>query len=71
MNQPVESTVTINGRTERLPGTPTVTDLLHTLSITGRIAVELNRQVVPRSEFDQRHVQSGDRIEIVHAIGGG
>jgi sulfur carrier protein len=36
-----------------------------------RIAVEINREIVPRSQHAQRIVRDGDRIEIVQAMGGG
>jgi sulfur carrier protein len=36
-----------------------------------KVAVEVNREIVPRSLHAQHIVREGDRIEIVHAIGGG
>jgi sulfur carrier protein len=36
-----------------------------------KVAVEVNREIVPRSLHAQRTVRDGDRVEIVHAIGGG
>lgn len=36
-----------------------------------RIAVELNAEVVPRSRYAEVRLRPGDRIELVHAIGGG
>lgn len=36
-----------------------------------RIAVEVNLEIVPRSQFASHVLQEGDRVEIVHAIGGG
>lgn len=36
-----------------------------------RVAVEVNREIVPRSQHATRTLTAGDRIEIVHAIGGG
>jgi len=33
--------------------------------------VEINRQIIPRSVYREREIKAGDRIEIVHAIGGG
>ena len=36
-----------------------------------RVAVEVNREIVPRSTHAQRTLHEGDRVEIVHAIGGG
>jgi len=37
----------------------------------GRIAVELNGEIVPKSSFQQHLLKDGDKIEIVQAIGGG
>ena len=49
--------------------------LAQLLEITGyaarRIAVEVNREIVPRSRYPLHALAAGDRIEIVHAIGGG
>lgn len=36
-----------------------------------RVAVEVNREIVPRSTHDRYALSEGDRVEIVHAIGGG
>jgi sulfur carrier protein len=36
-----------------------------------RVAVEVNREIVPRSVHAQHLLHEGDRVEIVHAIGGG
>lgn len=38
---------------------------------SARVAIEANGAIVPRSEHATRQVQAGDRIEIVHALGGG
>ena len=47
-------------------------DLLQRLELTGRrLAVELNRDIVPRSQHAATVLVEGDQIEIVHAIGGG
>lgn len=35
------------------------------------IAIELNRTVVPRSEYHKTHLQENDQLEVVHMIGGG
>lgn len=63
--------VIINGVETELADTVTVANLIKQLELTGRIAVELNKQIVPRSEFESRLINNGDMIEIVHAIGGG
>ncbi|MGA9308247.1 MAG: sulfur carrier protein ThiS [Candidatus Sulfotelmatobacter sp.] len=36
-----------------------------------RVAVELNRDIVPRDRWTQTHLKDGDRLEIVHFVGGG
>lgn len=64
--------ITVNGNPAELPEQATVADLLTRLSVgEGRIAVELNGDIVPRSSFDRQPLKSGDSIEIVQAIGGG
>lgn len=61
----------INGAPTSLPEAATVSDLIANLELQGRIAVEVNRQIVPRSAFDQRQLTDGDEVEIVAAVGGG
>ncbi len=39
--------------------------------VRGRVAVAINGDVVPRSSFDERKIQTGDRVEVIHAVGGG
>jgi len=36
-----------------------------------RVAVAINSAVVPRSRFEQVEIKSGDRVEVIHAVGGG
>jgi len=38
---------------------------------TRRVAVEINGEIVPRGQHAERRLQAGDRVEIVHALGGG
>jgi sulfur carrier protein len=63
--------VIINGQEMSIDGIVTVGGLLGELQLEGRIAVEINKEIVPRSEFDRFPVREGDVIEIVRAIGGG
>lgn len=64
--------LTINGEAREMGGTATVAELLTALSLDARkIAIELNREIVPRSAYAQTALSDGDRIEIVHFIGGG
>jgi sulfur carrier protein len=64
--------IILNGDRREFPDTLSASQLLQDLGLTGkRLALEVNREIVPRSSFDNHIIQPGDRIEIVHAIGGG
>lgn len=63
--------VTINGEMTTLDDVASVEDLVSHLGMEGKIAVEINGQIVPRSRFGVQTLKDGDKIEIVHAIGGG
>jgi sulfur carrier protein len=64
--------VTINGEGRDVPKPMTVTELLAFLGLgDGPVAVELNRDIVPRVEHAARTVVDGDVLEIVHMVGGG
>jgi thiazole synthase len=65
-------TVTINGEIRNLSGALCVRDLLSGLGMDpAKIAVERNLEIVPRSQYGAVMVGDGDRLEIVHFIGGG
>ena len=62
----------VNGETRDVPEDVPMNALLDLLELSGRrIAVEVNDELVPRSRFAEYRLQSRDRVEIVHAIGGG
>lgn len=64
--------VTINGENRDLSGPISVTDLLSTLGLDpAKIALERNLEIVPRSTYADVIIGEGDRLEIVHFIGGG
>ncbi|WP_297683137.1 sulfur carrier protein ThiS [Ferrovibrio sp.] len=64
--------LTINGETRDMAGAATVAELLSSLELDSRkIAIELNREIVPRSAYSATGLNDGDKIEIVHFIGGG
>ena len=68
----VAMNILLNGVEEQLPAESTIADLLtHSGYADRRVAVELNQAIVPRSAHATQRLQDGDRIEIVHAIGGG
>jgi sulfur carrier protein len=62
----------VNGEERSVPAPCSVEALLRHLSIDRRrIAVAINREVVPRSAFAATPLASGDRVEILEAVGGG
>jgi sulfur carrier protein len=64
--------VTVNGAARDVPDALTVAALLVHLGLTeGPVAVEINREIVPRAEHAAHVVQGGDVLEIVHFVGGG
>ncbi|MEM9840759.1 MAG: sulfur carrier protein ThiS [Pseudomonadota bacterium] len=64
--------LTINGEAQSFDAPLTVDGLLAALSITGgKVAVERNRAIVPRSQFGDTVLADGDSIEIVKFVGGG
>ena len=64
--------VHVNGESREVPGNPSLADLISQLDLpAARIAVELNREVVRRSEWGETMLHDDDRIEIVHFVGGG
>ncbi len=64
--------VQVNGDGLELPTEATIADLIEHMALTGkRLAVEVNEDIVPRSQHPDFRLNEGDRIEVVHAIGGG
>jgi thiamine biosynthesis protein ThiS len=64
--------LTVNGDTRSFDGTPHVAALVERLGLDRRkVAVERNLEIVPRSAYEATALADGDRIEIVHFIGGG
>jgi thiamine biosynthesis protein ThiS len=65
-------TVTVNGKPRELKSPLSVTAFLKALDINARqVAVALNGEVVPRSEWARVSVNEGDMVEVVRAVGGG
>ena len=64
--------IELNGEPHVVADDVTVASLIERLALTGRrLAVEVNEEVVPRGRHAEHVLASGDRVEIVHAIGGG
>jgi len=63
--------ISINGSATEIPDGLTVADLIKHLGLGGPVAIERNRDVVPRAEHGQTQIAEGDQLEIVHFVGGG
>jgi sulfur carrier protein len=64
--------VTINGEPRDIPASLTLAGLVEHLGLTdGPVAIERNREVVPRAEHGRVVVEPDDVLEIVHFVGGG
>lgn len=64
--------VMLNGESREVPNSAKLTALITQLALGGkRLAVEINGEIVPRSQYDVTALAEGDQIEIVQAIGGG
>ncbi len=62
----------INGERRELPDGLTLLSLVEHLDMkSDRLAIELNREIVPRAQWSSTHLNEGDRLEIVHFVGGG
>ena len=64
--------ITINGELREIPDGLSVEALLQHLEMTAeRVAIERNLDILPRAKWRETAVQSDDRFEIVHLVGGG
>ena len=64
--------ITVNGASRRIAPGLTVADLIAELGLTGRrVAVERNRDIVPRARHGDVRLEAGDQLELVTFVGGG
>lgn len=64
--------IVLNGEEREFPAGATVNDLIRLLALAPeRVAVEVNREVVRRAAWVETKLAAGDRVEIVHFVGGG
>jgi thiamine biosynthesis protein ThiS len=64
--------ITVNDEPRELPADATIADLVAGLALgPRRIAVEVNRAVVPRADYAAHRLADGDAVEIIHFVGGG
>ncbi len=66
--------ITVNGEERLIEREMTVLELLEEMKVEIRevgLAVAINEEVVPKSEYGKRVIKEGDRVEIVQLVGGG
>ena len=64
--------ITLNGQPFELQNGATLVDVIRALDLEGkRYAIEVNEEIIPRSEHSDYLVKPGDDVEVVQAIGGG
>ena len=62
----------LNGKSRQVQESFSIQDLLLEMDIAGqRLAVEVNEEIVTKSRHNEYRFNDGDKVEIVHAIGGG
>jgi thiamine biosynthesis protein ThiS len=67
-----ELEVTVNGSPMRVASGASVADLLERLKVaTPRVAVERNREIVPKARYADTRLEAGDALEVVELVGGG
>ena len=65
-------TIHLNGKAQEVPEGLSLTALLEFLKLPAdRVAVELNLEIVSKGNWDQAVIRAGDRLEVVHFVGGG
>jgi len=65
-------TIVLNGESKECAEGLTLAQFVQQLGLKAdRVAVELNRQIAPRNRWSETALQEGDRLEIVHFVGGG
>jgi sulfur carrier protein len=72
MPESIASSIILNGDPYPLSGDTRLTELLERLKMRrGRVAVEINREIVPKANYDATIVRVGDQVEIINFVGGG
>ena len=72
LEQPATLTIQLNGEPYEVAAETTVTDLIAGLQLAeGRIALELNLEILPRAKWNETRLRAGDKLELVHFVGGG
>jgi len=65
-------TIVVNGDQTQIAEGSGISDLVKSLGlVTERVAVEVNKRIVRRADWSSTTISEGDRVEIVHFVGGG
>ena len=65
-------TIALNGDAYQLEKENSLASLIETLNLSGQaIAVAVNRQIIPRAQWQHQLLQAQDKVDVVRAIGGG
>ncbi len=72
MNEQNVIQITVNGEAHQLAAGSKVTDLISELQLAEkRLAIELNLNILPSAKWAETALNAGDKLEIVHFVGGG
>ena len=72
MADAIPTTITLNGDPYAVDGDLRLVALLERLKMRqGRVAVEINREIVPRASYPAIMIKPGDNVEIINFVGGG
>jgi sulfur carrier protein len=64
--------IQLNGEPHHVPSACTLGGLIETLELgQRRVAIAVNREVIPRSQFNTHQLTDGDHVEVLEAVGGG
>ncbi len=64
--------IIVNGEARTVTEPYTAAELVEAMGLTGqRVAMEVNMEIVPRSRYGEYRFNPEDRVEVVHAVGGG
>jgi thiamine biosynthesis protein ThiS len=64
--------IQVNGEMQQIAADLTITEFLSMLNLTAeRLAIEYNLEILPRSAWAETKLRAGDKLEIVHFVGGG
>ncbi len=65
-------TIHLNGEPHSIEGDDRLTSLIDSLKLKpGRVAVELNREIVPKAKWSEVRLRDGDQLEVINFVGGG